>query len=140
MKKTALQKIKKGATIFLVCTLIFGLLSGSFGVVMALSVKPATPNNDTPNGGGGNGGNGGNGGGNNPPTYVNPVDPYQGAANTVGVLDSIRMLTETEAQKMATAVVDARIGESYWDGEYLEIVLDGVAYSSLPSQCCCLSI
>ena len=134
MKKTALQKIKKGATIFLVCTLIFGLLSGSFGVVMALSVKPATP---TPDGNGGNGGNGGsgngNGGGNNPPTYVNPVDPYQGAANTVGVLDSIRMLTETEAQKVATAVVDARIGESYWEGEYLEIVLDGAPQEFSPT-------
>ena len=70
MKKTALQKIKKGATIFLVCTLIFGLLSGSFGVVMALSVKPATP---TPDGNGGNGGNGGGGNGNGGGRYHSSI-------------------------------------------------------------------
>ena len=41
MKKNALQKLRKAGTIFLVCTLVVGLLSGSFGVVLAMARRGA---------------------------------------------------------------------------------------------------
>lgn len=117
MKKTWIVQLKKGCRIFLVCTLILGILAGSFGI-SAIAVQTVKEKIDEKNA---------------PAqdeeeavafTYESPLDSFDEAANEITLNDNVRVLTEAESNTITDAIVNVE-SKSDYNHNYFEVELDG---------------
>lgn len=120
-----LKKLKKICAIFLVITLISGILSSAFGVsVLAINSKDTTPvtnttqpeNEDSEQ--------------ESEETYVAPTEGYEDLANEVALNDEVIVLSDEEADAINDSIVSVESGSSYYE-DYILITLNGTEHAGL---------
>lgn len=117
MKKNWIVQLKKGCRIFLVCTLILGILAGSFGVaaITVKTVKEKVEQNTTDPNEEETGSNF---------TYESPLNSFDEASNELTLKDDVQVLSDTESDKINSAILNID-SKSDYNGNYFELELDG---------------
>ena len=119
------QKLKKSTRIFLIVTLILGILATSFGVgVLALGKnelddKAAASQSQS-------GGSSANGGG----EFKAPTEDFKDLDNEVELKDTVRVLSENESSKINSLITSVEEVKSYSD-VYTDITLKGTEIEEL---------
>ncbi len=119
------KKLKKICTVFLIITLILGILSSSFGITVVALHKEDTPstvtdiepsekeqNVDTNE------------------VYKAPTEDYPDLKNEVSLNDNVSVLTTAESSSINSSIVAVETKESY-SGDYVTITLNGENHNAL---------
>lgn len=123
------NKIRFVLKTFLIITLIFGILSTTFGIGVAAlsSIKKATSEEQSgteqvaPDAE------------NTTPTFTDPTEKYKDMSNTANIGSNIKVLSEQDSLTITSSVTDIEYMSSYYDEKYSKITLNGASHPELDS-------